>query len=176
MLGVARNVCVFQSASVQLGVAPAEDAFREIEKLLTSSAPLGGSGPSHYTLTFVEVAACANQVERALAELSNAFTYAEERDQRIWEAELHRVRGEILKATDKKAAEGSFLAAIELARRQSSLSLELRAAMSLHRFANGPKKREWLEAVRRLYGSFSEGRATGDLVDAKRMLDEHSAV
>jgi DNA-binding winged helix-turn-helix (wHTH) protein/tetratricopeptide (TPR) repeat protein len=175
-LGLARNGCVYQLASVELGTASADAAFHEIEKLLTPNAPLGGSGPSHYALTFVEVAVRAGKIDRALVELSNALTYAEEREQRVWEAELHRVRGEILKATDRKAAEQSFLRAIALARHQSSRSLELRAALSLHRFAIGPKKREWQDVVRRLYDSVGEGRSTGDLVDAKRVIDDRTAV
>ena len=64
--------------------------------------------------------------------------------------------------------------AIELARDQSSRSLELRAAMSLHRLGTVAKK-QTLGHVRRLYESFAEGLATGDLLEAKRMLAPSNA-
>jgi hypothetical protein len=126
-------------------------------------------------LLFVaDIAARAGQVERALAELREAFAVAKECDEHAWEPERHRLLGELQKSTDRSAAERSFATAIELAHDQSSRSLELRAAMSLHRLGAGDKKKT-LDHVRRLYESFTEGLATGDLMEAKRMLDHSTA-
>jgi hypothetical protein len=62
--------------------------------------------------------------------------------------------------------------AIEIARRQSAKSLELRAVLSLSRFLEKQGKKE--EARRMLadiYGWFTEGFDTADLKDAKALLD-----
>jgi hypothetical protein len=43
--------------------------------------------------------------------------------------------------------------------------------MSLHRIASRKDKRTSLESVRRIYEEFAEGSTTGDLLEAKRMID-----
>jgi len=73
--------------------------------------------------------------------------------------------------TDRAAAATSLTRALELAHSHGSLSLELRAAMSLHRIASRKDKRPSLESVRRIYQAFAEGATTGDLLEAKRMID-----
>jgi predicted ATPase len=94
----------------------------------------------------------------------------EETDERYAEPELHRLRGELLKVSDAEEAERSIAKAVEVSRHQSSKSLELRAAMSLHRFHRGAKKGKALESVRRVFEGFTEGFDTADLRDAKAML------
>jgi len=69
--------------------------------------------------------------------VSEALTILEESGERWWEAELHRLKGELLLAQAGKErpfveeAETCLYQAIEIARRQQAKSLELRAAMSL---------------------------------------------
>jgi hypothetical protein len=72
--------------------------------------------------------------------------------------------------TEPEEAGRSFEAALELAKQQSSVSFELRAAMSLCRFRRGAKKRQALGEVRRILGTFAEGHDTGDLATAKALL------
>jgi|SRR5579859_1201608 len=48
---------------------------------------------------------------------------------------------------------------------------ELRAALRLAKLDRGAKKRAALEELRRVYGAFTKGLGTGDLVDAKSLLD-----
>ncbi len=92
------------------------------------------------------------------------------------EAELHRIKGELLLArnsTDAASAEESFRTAIGIARRQSAKSLELRATMSLARLLakHGPRD-EARPMLAEIYGWFTEGFDTADLKDAKALLDE----
>ena len=173
-LGMARAAIVFHLASVALDRTPASVALGEIEASLSAHSSASRTGRPYYLLFVTDIAARAGQVERALAELREAFAVAKECDEHAWEPERHRLFGELQKTTDRGAAERSFATAIGLARDQSSRSLELRAAMSLHRLGSGAKKKT-LDHVRRLYESFTEGLATGDLMEAKRMLAQSTA-
>ena len=123
-----------------------------------------------FTAAIAEVCALAGRRTRALQELSEALAVVEDNDEGVWEPELLRLRGELVKSIDRKEAERCISKAIDIARRQSSKSFELRAALSLHRLRRGKRKSESLDAVRRLYESFSEGFETGDLLDAKGIL------
>jgi predicted ATPase len=72
-----------------------------------------------------------------------------------------------------REAEGCFLTAIEIARRQQAKSLELRAAMSLSRlWQQQGKKEEARQILAEIYGWFTEGFDTKDLQEAKALLDE----
>ena len=92
-------------------------------------------------------------------------------------AELLRIRGELLRqagAADSAAmAEAHFLRALECAERQDALSWALRAAMSLARLRRDEASRERLAAI---YGRFSEGFETADLLAAERLLVERQPV
>ena len=70
-------------------------------------------------------------------------------------------------------AEACFLKAIEIARRQSAKSLELRAVMSLSRlWQQQGKKDEARQLLAEIYGWFTEGFDTKDLQEAKALLEE----
>ena len=70
-------------------------------------------------------------------------------------------------------AEECFHKAIEIARRQSAKSLELRAVMSLSRLWQQQDKREDArQLLAEIYGWFTEGFETKDLQEAKALLEE----
>ena len=70
-------------------------------------------------------------------------------------------------------AEECFWRAIEIARRQSAKSLELRAVMSLSRlWQRQGKQQEAHELLAEIYGWFTEGFDTKDLQEAKALLVE----
>jgi len=72
---------------------------------------------------------------------------------------------------DIELAERCFLTAIERARSNDAKSYELRAAMSLHRlWSKQGKRSEAARILARVYGGFTEGFNTPDLVDARRLL------
>jgi predicted ATPase len=75
----------------------------------------------------------------------------------------------------EKEAEECFLKAIEIARKQSAKSLELRATMSLARLWKTQGKRAEARAMlAEIYGWFTEGFDTADLKEAKALLEELS--
>jgi predicted ATPase len=78
--------------------------------------------------------------------------------------------------TNIGAAEREFRQSIEVARKQSAKSWELRATMSLARLlATQDHRAEGRAMLADIYGWFSEGFDTADLMDAKALLDELSA-
>jgi predicted ATPase len=90
------------------------------------------------------------------------------------EAEMHRVRGQLLYALhDTAAAEASFFRAISMAQRQSSRLLELAAIVNLARLWRGQGKRiEARDILARIFAWFNEGFDMPVLRDAKILLDE----
>ena len=90
-------------------------------------------------------------------------------------SELLRLRGEILLAGgdgETSAAERAFDAALDTARHQQAKSLELRAATSLARlWRDRGQSAEARELLAPVYGWFTEGFDTRDLIEAKAVLD-----
>jgi len=97
-------------------------------------------------------------------------------DEHIVEAELYRLRGELLlvqDAPDESQAGECFRQALALTRQQQARSLELRAAMSLGRLLwKQGQPAEARATVQSVYDWFTEGFDTADLRDAKALLDE----
>jgi predicted ATPase len=95
---------------------------------------------------------------------------------RYYEAELFRIKGELLLAqspTNKQQAEACFREGLKIARGKSAKSLELRAAMSLSRlWYDQGKKAEARQLLGEIYGWFTEGFDTADLKAAKALLEE----
>lgn len=134
-------------------------------------------GQTH-VLVFLSEAYCrAGKVSEGLERIAEGFEELDRTGERWFEAELHRVRGELLlkRGEPEAEAELDFNKAIEIARRQSAKSLELRAVMSLVRLMQKRGARD--EARQRLseiYSWFTEGFDTEDLRDAKTLLDSLS--
>jgi predicted ATPase len=95
---------------------------------------------------------------------------------RYYEAELHRLKGELILArstTEAQAAEACFRNALTISRGESAKSLELRAAMSMSRLWQKQGKRaEARELLGAIYGWFTEGFDTADLQAAKTLLED----
>ena len=115
------------------------------------------------------------QCAEGLHILDEALGLVENNRQRLHEAELYRLRGELLlqqSVSDEQQAEASFRQALDIARHQQAKSWELRATMSLARLwqhqGKGAAARELLAPV---YGWFTEGFDTADLQEAKALLD-----
>jgi serine/threonine protein kinase/predicted ATPase len=117
----------------------------------------------------------AERLEDAQQALNEGLAVAEKNDDRCHEAELHRLQGELLLAASPNqadAAEGHFRQAIDTARRQQSRAWELRATMSLARLWHRQGRRdEAREALSAVYGTYTEGFTTPDLVDAAALLE-----
>ena len=111
----------------------------------------------------------------ALRALDEGLTLSEKNDDRSQEAELHRQKGELFLAESPDqvgAAEDCFRQAIDTARRQQSRAWELRATMSLARLWQRQGRRdEARAALAAVYGTYTEGFTTPDLVDAAALLN-----
>ncbi len=130
------------------------------------------------------------QAKEGLTVLAEALAAVNNNGERLWEAELYRLKGELslksqqVKTSQDKSevrsleseAEECFLKAIAIARQQQAKSLELRAVMSLSRLWQSHEKRdEARQILAEIYGWFTEGFDTVDLKDAKALLDELSS-
>ena len=123
-----------------------------------------------------EALAFAGEVEDGLAELDQALARSTESGERWWDAELHRLRGDLvcrLPRPDLDGAERSFRAALSIAREQGTRGFELRAATSLARLlGNDGRREEARELLAPVYDWFTEGFDTADLKEAKALLAE----
>ena len=110
--------------------------------------------------------------------LEEGFASVAKTGEQIDSPSLHHVKGELLLAqnpSDAVEAEQCFRTAIEIARRQSARSAELRATTSLARLlAKQGRRDEARTMLAEIYGWFTEGFDTADLKDAKALLDELS--
>jgi predicted ATPase len=106
--------------------------------------------------------------------LDEALAVAEKNDDRCYEAELHRLRGELILAESPERisdAETCFHRGIETARRQQSKGWELRGTTSLARFWRRiGREDDARAALAAIYDTFTEGFTTADLEDANRLV------
>ncbi len=123
-----------------------------------------------------EAQAKTGHPEEGLTTLTEALALMEQSDERYCEAELYRLKGELLLVQgDESEAEISLHKAIEVARRQRAKSWELRAVMSLSRlWQRQGKKAEAHQMLAEIYNWFSEGFDTIDLKETKVLLEELS--
>jgi serine/threonine protein kinase/predicted ATPase len=113
--------------------------------------------------------------DEGLALLEEVPPLIESNEERYWEAEMHRLHGELLKAQGAPPAECErhFALALEIAKRQGARSLELRAAMSLARsFLQQGNRRLAHQILAPTYDWFTEGFGTHALREARGLLDE----
>jgi len=115
-----------------------------------------------------------DQLDLARGCISEAMDAVAASREKWWEAEVHRITGEItLMERDAAKAEACFERALAVAREQHAKSWELRAAMSMARLWREQGKRdEARELLAPVYGWFTEGFDTLDLKQAKALLDE----
>jgi predicted ATPase len=117
-------------------------------------------------------------IDEAFDVLAQALEQTAHGGERHYEAETHRIRGDLLASTsnDPDRAESTYLQALTIARRQEAKLFELRAATSLarlwHRHARTVEARNLLNP---LYGWFTEGFNEVDLQDARAALKEFEA-
>jgi predicted ATPase len=118
----------------------------------------------------------AGQIADGLAAAEQAIERAEQTEARWLFPESLRIRGALLllqaSTGTAAAAEDHFRQALDWARRQGALSLELRAATSLARlWRDQGRPAEGMALLQPVYDRFTEGFDTGDLKAAKALLD-----
>jgi predicted ATPase len=128
-----------------------------------------------YLCLLAEACVTSGKLDDGLNALSEALLQIEEQENRIYEAEVRRLKGELQLQRDLDAARASqcFQSAIEVARRQSAKSMELRATTSLARLlASQGRGAEARTMLAEIYGWFTEGFDTADLKQAKALLEQ----
>jgi len=118
----------------------------------------------------------AGQAHEGLRVAGAALERARATGERLWEAELVRLEGELRLAAspgDTARPRDCFQRAVAVARRQAARSWELRAATSLARLLAADGGGEARRALDGVYASFTEGFDTADLQDARAVLAPH---
>jgi predicted ATPase len=130
----------------------------------------------YFLALLADVHGTLGEPEAGLTALAEALALAETTGERWCESELYRLKGELLlqqNSGNQAEAETCFHHALEIARSQQAKSFELRAATSLARLWQSQGKRdEARQLLGDVYGWFTEGFDTADLIDAKALLDE----
>jgi adenylate cyclase len=117
--------------------------------------------------------ASAGQYDEALTLVEEALDHASTTGEYFQEAELYRLKGEILLASQPIESERCFVKAIEVAQRQGAKSWELRATTSLARlWRDQGRLAEAHESLEQVYSRFTEGFDTLDLKTARGLLTE----
>ncbi len=148
---------------------------------------------SLYIPLLAEAYGKAGQAAEGLSVLAEALTLVDKTGERVYEAELYRLKGELALQSEVRSprsevsdprpltadpqaeaeAEAYFLKAIEIARKQQAKSWELRAVMSLSRLWQQQSKKEQAhKMLAEIYGWFTEGFDTKDLQEAMTLLEK----
>ena len=155
-------------------------ASEAVEMLTAGSTEYRSTGATTFLTWFLSYLARAygelGQFDDAWRCIGEVMTAVQTTKERWYEADLHRIAGEIaLKSPkpDAAKAEAYFERALAVARQQQAKSWELRAAMSLARlWRDQGKVQQARELLAPVYGWFTEGFDTRDLKEAKALLEE----
>ena len=119
----------------------------------------------------------AGRSEEGLAAIDEGLAESRLHNERWWDAELYRLRGELLLVggAGPHEAEAAYLRAIEIARAQQARALELRATTSLARLWHTQRRTADARALlAELFSWFTEGFDTPDLQAAQALLAQLS--
>jgi class 3 adenylate cyclase/predicted ATPase len=168
-----------------------EIGISKMRQGLEAQRATGGLGLQQLWLALqVEACTAAGRLQEGWTALQEALAIRPTYGDRYWEAELYRLKGELLLMQDRWSrpsrseqpsraiateAEACFRQAIETARELSAKSFELRAGMSIARLLRDTGRREEArETLANVYNWFTEGFDSTDLKEAKALLDELS--
>jgi predicted ATPase len=154
----------------------AQEGIEQIHQGLRAVRATGAEiNRSYWLALLAEAHSIIGQPEVGLTVLAEALTVVDKTGARWYEAEIYRLKGELLLAQspdNHTEAETCFHHALEIARNQQAKSFELRTATSLARlWAQQGKRQEAYDLLAPVYHWFTEGFDTADLKDAKALLD-----
>jgi DNA-binding winged helix-turn-helix (wHTH) protein/predicted ATPase len=117
----------------------------------------------HFLALLAEVLLKLGETAEAMTVLDEALAMVESKGERYYEAELYRLKGELLLKQSPASAEECFKRSMAIAESQQARSWQLRTAMSLARLY---ESRDMLTPI---YETFTEGFDTEDLRDASKI-------
>jgi predicted ATPase len=167
-------------ASIHRGWALAEqgqalDGLSQIRQGLAAWQTTGARPRPYYLAFLAGTHVQVGQPEEGFCALTEALAAVKTFGERFIEAELYRLRGELWLARSAETqaeAEGCFQQAFAIARQQQAKSWELRAATSLARlWQHQGRRSEARQFLAEIYGWFTEGFDTADLLEAKAQLE-----
>jgi predicted ATPase len=164
-------------AELGAGQGQREEGMAQMQQGLAAWHATGAVVFRPYGLALLaEAYAQVGRCEEGFTLLAEALALTNDREERRWEAELYRLKGELLlvhAAAHHAEAETCFRQALAVARHQQAKSWELRAAMSLaHLWQQQGKHTEARELLAPIYSWFTEGFDTADLQEAKALLED----
>ena len=174
-LWFAMGTCLYGWALAKQGQAA--EGLGQIRQGITAWRATGAElAQPHWLALLAEVCGQVDQVEEGLQVLSEALGFVERYEERYYEAELYRLKGELLlrqSASLEPSAEGCFLQALDLSRHQQAKLLQLRTGISLSRLWQQQGRRTAArQQLAALYSGFTEGWHTTDLLEARALLEE----
>jgi predicted ATPase/DNA-binding SARP family transcriptional activator len=174
-LGLSEPVVCLARGRAMVHQGQVDAGMREMQQGLTEWRATGTQAwaPLHLGM-FADAYLETGQPEQAQAALDEAFVAVRESSERMVEAELHRLQGEVqLVQGEEDEAEACFRRAVAVARQQEARSWELRASMSLARLLGQQGRREEARcALADIYGWFTEGFDTPDLREARLLMEQ----
>jgi predicted ATPase len=126
---------------------------------------------------YAQALGLAGQPDQGLVVVDEAIARSEQNQENWYAAELLRVKGELILRCDADNALADamkhFQLSLDLARRQETPSWELRTAISLAKLHSADKRSAMSRSLlRTVYGKFTEGHGSADLVLARQLLDD----
>jgi predicted ATPase len=157
-----------QGGDSRRGIVLMHDAIATVERTHSLSRRTLYLG--HYAAAHARL----GQIDRGLELLGQAIQTVERTDERFFEAELHRLRGEMLLTQGRvEEGEAGLRRALTVAQQQQACWWELRAATLLAKhWHREERNREAYSLLQPVYSWFAEGFDTADLRTAKALLDE----
>jgi predicted ATPase len=168
-LAVYRGWALAQSGRVEEGIASMRQGLADFR------AEGDQTRVPHFLALLAEGYLAAGRAEEGLAAIAEALEIAERTDERYYEAEIHRIHGELLLlcGADPEDVEEAYRRSVAVAQGQEAKSFELRSTMSLAKLLRGQgRAAEAREMLAAIYGWFTEGFDTPDLVEAKGLLEQ----
>jgi predicted ATPase len=152
-----------------------EEGLDQIHRGLADYRATGSALRPEVLALLAETYGHSGRGDAGLRLLHEALDWADRTGGRWWNAELHRLTGELLRqhaVPDVPQAEAHVQQALEIARQQQAKSWELRSAMSLSRlWQQQGRSEEARQLLSEAYGWFTEGFETADLQEAKILLE-----
>lgn len=181
-LAVERDLPFYQAPALiiqglgQVRRGEAEAGIAHIVQGLAAWEALGARvGRVVFLVLLTEAYRKAGQIEQGLRTVAEGLAVVEQVGLGYYRADLWRLKGEFLAhcGRDDAEVEACFLRAITIARQQAARLWELRATVALARlWQTQGRTDEARDTLAQIYGWFTEGLASPDLVEARVLLEE----